>query len=406
MKTIALIAPCIGFKDEKGYSRFRFLAQFLVENGYSVELITSTFQHWEKKQRDKKYRDNLKKEYKITFLNEPGYSKNIDFKRVKSNKILAQNVKNYLEGKRYDLVYCVIPPNSIGAKAVDFARENNIPIIIDVEDLWPEAMKMIFNIPIISNIMFRKFARDARHIYMNANAVVGTSDEYRDRALKDNSDLLERITVYVGNEISVFDEGVNKFRNEVVKNERDFWVTYAGNLGTSYDIKTLIFAAQELKKRDLNSIRVMILGGGPLETEFKKLAQECDCNVIFAGYLEYQKMAAYLSKSDVLVNSFVRKAPQSIVTKIGDYLAAGKPMINTCMSPEFRAKVESDGFGVNVEAENVNALADAIEQLYQNENMRIQMGQAARRIAEEQFDRKHAYIKIVDLVDRLIEKSM
>ena len=49
-------------------------------------------------------------------------------------------------------------------------------------------------------------------------------------------------------------------------------------------------------------------------------------------------MAAYLAKSDILVNSFVKKAPQSIVTKIGDYLAAGKPMINTCMSPEFRQK--------------------------------------------------------------------
>ena len=61
-------------------------------------------------------------------------------------------------------------------------------------------------------------------------------------------------------------------------------------------------------------------------------------NVEFVGYAPYGKMAAYLKQSDVLVNSFVKKAPQSIVTKIGDYLAAGKAMINTCMSPEFREK--------------------------------------------------------------------
>ena len=75
-------------------------------------------------------------------------------------------------------------------------------------------------------------------------------------------------------------------------------------------------------------------------------------NVEFVGYAPYGKMAAYLKQSDVLVNSFVKKAPQSIVTKIGDYLAAGKAMINTCMSPEFREKVEADGFGVNIMPED------------------------------------------------------
>ena len=84
-------------------------------------------------------------------------------------------------------------------------------------------------------------------------------------------------------------------------------------------------------------------------------------NVKFTGYVPYEQMAAYLVKSDVLINSFVRKAPQSIVTKIGDYLAAGKPMINTCMSPEFRKKVEQDGFGINIEPEDVRELVNAVE---------------------------------------------
>ena len=61
-----------------------------------------------------------------------------------------------------------------------------------------------------------------------------------------------------------------------------------------------------------------------------------------------------------LINSFVKKAPQSIVTKIGDYLAAGKPMINTLSSSEFRSKVVADGFGYNVEAENEELLTKLI----------------------------------------------
>ena len=115
-------------------------------------------------------------------------------------------------------------------------------------------------------------------------------------------------------------------------------------------------------------------------------------------------MAAYLAKSDIVVNSFVRKAPQSIVTKIGDYLAAGKPMINTCMSMEFREKVKKDGFGVNILPENKEMLADTIEKLYRNQEKCYRMGKKARIIAEEQFDRPKSYQKIRKMIEVLIEK--
>ena len=112
-------------------------------------------------------------------------------------------------------------------------------------------------------------------------------------------------------------------------------------------------------------------------------------------------MAAYLSKSDITVNSFVKAAPQSIVNKVGDYLAAGKPMINTLTSPEFRRKVETDGFGVNVWAEDVEALTACIMKLYEDKEGRVLMCKKARSIAEEQFDRKTSYEKIIGLINEL-----
>ena len=113
-------------------------------------------------------------------------------------------------------------------------------------------------------------------------------------------------------------------------------------------------------------------------------------------------MAVYLKKSNVTVNSLVRKAAQSIVSKIGDYLASGHPMINTGLDPEFWAKVEADGFGLNVEPENVEALADTIETLYRDPERCAEMGETARRIGEEQFDRPNSYKKIIRMVDSLL----
>lgn len=407
MKKIAVISMGVKLDNEKGYSRFRYIGEFLSDAGYQVDLITTTFQHWEKAQRNL---DEIKKEnykFNLKFIYEPGYKKNIDLCRIRSHRIAAKNLRQLLEKEGdYDLIYCEIPPNDVALAAAEYAKEKGIPFVPDVNDLWPEAMRMVLDVPVISDVLFYPLLRDAEKVYALVSGIIGTSDEYRDRPLKHQKLDVPKKTVYVGNEIAEFDAGVEVYSPQIPKEEREFWVSYAGTIGTSYDIRTMVLAGKELLKRGRTRIKIKILGGGPLKEELETLAKEQNCsNVEFVGYAPYPKMTAYLAKSDILVNSFVKKAPQSIVTKIGDYLAAGKPMINTCMSPEFRNKVEHDGFGINIMPEDVNVLADAIEKLYEDEAGRTEMGKKARTIAEEQFDRPQSYKKIIELIEELTENE-
>ena len=404
MLKIAVVTLGVKLDGEKGYTRFRYLCDFLTEAGYQVDLITTTFQHWEKAQRDiEKIR---KSDYKfgLKFIYEPGYTRNVDIKRIRSHRIAAKNLTALLEREGdYDLLYAEIPPNDVALACGEFAKKKGIPFVADVNDLWPEAMRMVLDIPVVSSILFYPLQRDAEKVYSLVSGVIGTSDEYRDRPFENQKRDVPKATVYVGNELSVFDSGAEKTSGDIVKPEEEFWVTYAGTIGTSYDIRTMLLGAEELAKRGKENIKIKILGGGPLKDELEALARDKKINnAEFVGYAPYDKMAAYLKKSDILVNSFVRKAPQSIVTKIGDYLAAGKAMINTCMSPEFRNKVENDGFGVNIEPEDAGILADAIEDLYRDEEKRLEMGRKARQIAGEQFDRPKSYRKIEELIRELI----
>lgn len=414
MKKIAVITMGVRLNDEKGYTRFGYLAEFLTKAGYQVDLITTTFQHWEKAQRDM---DKIQREvaegfypYGLRFIYEPGYRKNVDLKRIRSHRIAADNLKKMLEakpedGRDYDLIYAEIPPNDVALAAAQYAMSKGIPFVADVNDLWPEAMRMVLDVPIISDIIFHPLLKDAERVYSLVSGVVGTSDEYRDRPFQKQDRDVPRVTVYVGNEIAEFDRGARENMSLIQKEDGEFWVSYAGTIGTSYDIRTMVLGAEELARRGHRNIRIKILGGGPMKDELETLTRTRKIdNVEFVGYAPYDKMAAYLKKSDILVNSFVRKAPQSIVTKIGDYLAAGKAMINTCMSPEFRAKVENDGFGINIEPEDVKIFADAVEQLYKDEKVRLEMGKRARKIAEEQFDRPQSYRKIEKLIAQLTEE--
>ena len=405
MSKIAVITMGVRLNQEQGYTRFRSICEMLADAGHEVDLITTTFQHWEKRQRDVNQirRDQYK--FRIRFIYEPGYRKNVDLLRIFSHRVAATKLKKLLEKTGdYDLIYAEIPPNNVALTAAEYAHKRGIPFIADVNDLWPEAMRMVIDVPVLSTLIFYPLQREAEKVYALASGVIGTSDEYRERPFQKRKRDIPKKTVYVGNELQVFDEGYEKNKDAVVKGEDEFWVSYAGTIGTSYDIRTMVLAAEELKKRGITNIRFKIMGGGPMKEELEQLAETRKAdNVEFVGYVPYDLMAAYLTKSDILVNSFVKKAPQSIVTKIGDYLAAGKPMINTCMSPEFRDKVKKDGFGVNIIPEDAGVLADAVEALYQDPEKRQRMGERARMIAEEQFDRPKSYQEILRMMEELIQ---
>ena len=407
MYKIAVITMGVRLNGEKGYTRFRYICEFLADAGYQVDLITTTFQHWEKAQRDVEKIKADSYRFGIKFIYEPGYRKNVDLRRIRSHRIAAKNLTALLEREGdYDLLYAEIPPNDVALAAAEFAQRRGIPFVADVNDLWPEAMRMVLDIPVFSDILFYPLKRDAEKVYRLVSGVIGTSDEYRDRPFRNQDRPVPSETVYVGNELSVFDAGAEENMGSIRKENGEFWVTYAGTIGTSYDIRTMILSAEELAGRGRTNIKFKILGDGPMKKELEDLAVSRNIsNVEFLGYAPYDKMAAYLKTSDILVNSFVRKAPQSIVTKIGDYLAAGRAMINTCMSPEFRAKVENDGFGVNIIPEDAEILADAVESLYQDEALRLEMGRRARQIAEEQFDRPQSYRRIEKLIRGLIEQN-
>lgn len=402
-KNIAVVATSAAIGKEKGLNRMYYLAELLEKNGYCVDFITSDFQHWSKSYRNVKKVKSYESKCNIVLLHETGYKKNIDPRRIYSHFILARNINRYLELHKYNLVYCDMPDNHVAVVCARYAKRHKIPFIVDVEDLWPKAMYMVFNVPVLSRLIFSYFAKDAKTVYKICNGVVGSSDTYRDDSLNYGIEVEQKATVYVGNDLTLFDKGVKKYESTVKKVDGEYWVTYAGTLGTSYDIKTMIQAAGILKKRNIGDVKIILLGDGPLREVLEKEARESGGNVCFLGYLSFEKMAAYLSKSDIVVNSVKKNAPQSIVSKIGDYLASGVPMINTCIDSEFWEKVETDGFGINVRPENAVKLAEAILYLRDRPEKCKEMGKKARKVAVEEFDRQKAFMKIVNMIGGLVE---
>lgn len=400
MKKILIVSHFTRTPANPGTNRFIYLADWLSENGHDVEIVTSTFEHSTKKQKMMDVSVLKETPYKYTMLHEPKYRKNVSLRRFYSHYVLSKNIEKYLETvEKPDIVYVAIPSNSVGEIAAKYCKKNNISLVVDIQDLWPEAFKLVFKLPVVSDLFFAPMAMQANKIYTQADKVIAVSETYAKRGLTHCKKDACGTVVFLGTELEGFDKSAEE--HNIEKPENQLWITYVGTLGHSYNIEIVIDALKLLPGEITENLVFKVLGDGPLADRFKKYAWENGVCVDFLGRRDYGEMVAYLKKSDIAVNPISKGAAQSIINKHGDYAMAGLPVISTQESPEYRALLEEYGCGINCSVDSPQEVAQAIEKLVRDEALRHEMGANSRKLGEEKFDRKQTYKNIVEIIESI-----
>ena len=396
-KKILIIANFTKLPWEKGNSRFPYIINLIDKEKYEVELVTSSFSHGDKRQREKQPED-MNLDYKITLIDEPGYKKNVSLKRFYSHHVFAKNVEKHLgQIEKPDVIYCAVPSLDVAKVAAKYAENNDIKFIIDIQDLWPEAFKMVFNVPVISDIIFYPMKKTADYIYSKASSIVAVSKTYANRAAIVNKKFEKKLSVFLGTDLDYFDEAHKMF--EIVPFDDVVRIAYIGTLGSSYDIKCVIDSIKILNNKGIKNILFVVMGNGPLQEDFEAYSKEMDVNCDFTGRMAYEEMVGKLCSCDIAVNPIRKGSAGSIINKVGDYAAAGLPVVNTQESKEYRKLVEDYQIGFNVENGNAIELAEKLELLYKDESLRKRLGKNNRRLAEEKFDRARTYKEIKKLIE-------
>lgn len=387
---------------ESGNNRFIYLADLLQKHGYEVEIITSNFHHTAKQTRiiEQRLLDELP--YKYTMLSEPVYPKNICLKRFYSHYMFGKHLKTYLKKSEVpDLIYIAIPSLNVGTVSANYCNQKKIPLIVDIQDLWPEAFKLIINIPIISDIAFSPMMRQANYIYAQADRILAVSETYKERGLDSCYKDKDGRCIYLGTDMKAFDENSGSMYIEKPKDE--IWIVYVGTLGSSYNIEIIIDALNLIPSNIGKKVLFKVLGDGPFLERFKKYSKGCKFRVDFLGRRSYRQMTAYLSHGDIAVNPIMKGAAQSIINKHADYAMAGLPVINTQECDEYRNLMMQYSCGINCSPDDAQQIADALIALINDEEIRKTMGRNSRQLAEERFDRSKTYNLILEDIERLIK---
>ncbi|MDH4280230.1 MAG: glycosyltransferase family 4 protein [Acidimicrobiia bacterium] len=156
----------------------------------------------------------------------------------------------------------------------------------------------------------------------------------------------------------------------------------------------LFEALRILELRD-RKVALDVVGDGPLRAELEETAGD---NVVFHGAVDIEKVLRIVAGSDVAVMPSVVMPDgrrDGIPVALIEAMALGVPVISTRVSgiPEL---VEHEITGLLVEQRNPEQLADAVERLLDDDELRRHLGESGRHRVEHEFDLLVSVRQMVD----------
>lgn len=198
-----------------------------------------------------------------------------------------------------------------------------------------------------------------------------------------------------------------------VANKNDFLISYQGFIRKGWGYEQLIEAADILiHARDLSQMKFLIIGDSrpfpDYQRQIEKLVGEKGLakHFVFTGFIPYGEMMKMLKNSDVGVMPFeiTRENKEVLPNKFFENLAASIPTIASNV-PEIAKIITEEKCGLLLNSTQPREIADAIEYLYRNKDIRLEMGHNALTAASEKYNfakQAEKLLKVYEEIERRV----
>lgn len=372
--------------------RINDLCQGLVDRGHDVTVYTG-LPNYPEGEFFKGY-SLLKGPYKekfgkINIIRSPliprGKNKNIQLAlNFFSFFFIASLLAPFLVRGKFDKIFVYEPsPIMVGIPGIVLKYLKGIPMILWVTDLWPESLEAT---GVVKNKkMLALVAVMVKWIYKHTDRILITSKGFKSRitAMGVPEHKIKYWPQWAEPNLPPT-EYVDKFLPTT-----GFKIIFAGNIGSSQDLPTLVETARLLK--DNKDIHFIIIGDGLMrrwaEKEIEKLGLKN--TFLFLGKKPVETMPYYFSHADALLVSLTNSDLFSITvpSKVQSYLASGKPIIAS-LNGEGAAIIEEWKAGLTAPATHPEILASQIKKMSEMPiNQLKEMGQNALACYLSEFER-------------------
>ena len=319
---------------------------------------------------------------------------------------LGESVRAALRGERPDLVLCMTDPPVVGDIGLVVARRFEVPLLVISQDVFPEIAERVKRLehPLVLGALRRLVGLYLRR----ADRVVAIGETMKLRLVH---------------------KGAREGRIEVIPNwvdtseiqphpRRNAWsaarglddelvVMHSGNIGHAQDLDTLVRAATFL--RDLDRLRIMVIGFGARHGELTRLAQRLEVTrtVQFLDYQPREQLPLSLASGDLHYVGLARGLSGYVVpSRLYGILAAGRPvLVSADADSEIVRIVEEVGCGIVVPPGRPELVAGVIRDVVEGRLSLVGMGELGRPWVEREADREVAFDRYRRVVADVVASS-
>jgi lipopolysaccharide biosynthesis protein len=298
-----------------------------------------------------------------------------------------------------DAIFVQSTPPTQGAMAAIIKKRKKIPFIYNLQDVFPDSF-VGAGMTSEGSIIFKIGKKIENFTYRYADRIIVISNDIKENIVKKGVDP-EKIIV-VPNWID--SETVRPIRKEEnylyekfgISNDK-FSVVYAGNLGYAQNIEVIIETAKKLKNQ--NEIQFLIFGKGAQEEEYKKLAAGLD-NLKFFPIQPYSEVSYVYSLGDASIVPCKKGFGGSAMpSKTWSIMATGTPVLASFdRDTEMERIISVERTGLFSVAGDSEQLAANILRLYEDQELRKELGTNARKYVTDHLERSICTRKYIDTI--------
>lgn len=384
------------------------LAEGLVKRGHTVRVVTGMPNYPERRIYEK-YRGKLYLTEQINGVTvqrcwlwirpKPGLLGLLD-RVLQEVSFVVTSLPQVLLGRRPDVILLTVPSLPICVPAALTGWLRRCPIVLNVQDILPEAA---VRVGLIKNkLLIRVFEVLEKFAYTRANKISVIADGFKENLLCKgvNPQKIELIPNWVDvNFIHPLPKENNAFR-DAHNLKGKFVVLYSGNIALTQPLETVIEAASRL--RHIPDITIVIVGEEKALGRLQRLCERWQVeNVLLLPFQPREQLPCMLAAADIgLVVQKSNVISFNMPSKIQVLLASGRPIVAAVPITGTAARaVENSGGGIVVPAEDQYALAQSILYLYSNPEAAEALGKQGRHHAEQHYSFELALKRYEELFD-------
>lgn len=332
------IVTCFESNDQ----RVNFVYETCTKRNYDVSVISTDFSHVNKIKR-KENKNNY------TLIKTKEYMKNLSLDRINSHIQFSKDAFDLIRKQKPDLIWLMIPANSLLKEAKKYKKENkNVKIIVDVIDMWPESLpiKLSKKIPPLS--IWRNYRTNNIDC---ADYLTTECDMYQEILSKEYKGSIK--TLYWSK------DNIEIVNNNEIDNNR-LSLCYLGSINNIIDIDAIYRIISTCD----SPVDLHIIGSGEKK---KKMIEKLSrvCYVIDHGVVNEEKQKSELmSKCHAGINMYKDGLYIGLTMKCIDYFKYGLPIINNIKADTWNF-VNDYKVGINV---NENTTLNSSEIINMRDN--------------------------------------